>query len=447
VPLGRDDSASAQVLTFLVAGALFTGAVGTVLLVSRGSAQQDRGATEANQEQQADRLADLLVNSPGIGWAAGSDAINRLGLRATNGSGLQASSLDFLRGALFTHTANSKVDYPDARTSLGLTGTQDFHLRIAPVGLAPVYKAADSNIRTGYIGDWVSLATITVPLYPTVEQQALIEYQVNTTMFGLTANERAALSDLGLNFLDRVYLSSPVPPGININAASIEGDVYPDVKDYLDSYLAGRLYKYDLLIVGSGVDQSSLTSSSVKYAIRNWVAAGGTLVVLGSDATNYQWLQPLFSAGVKTANGVAAAPDPSHPLLLEPHPLDWTHYADHGMGWDIKSQSAEGFSNVIVKGGASALVVSNDGALGNGRVILTTYLPREIATTLGQAEAEHFLENMVLFMDHSKLYLEYGPDQPLGLPVSVAVRQSYLYDPTLGQVPVRIEVHYWGRSS
>jgi hypothetical protein len=187
-----------------------------------------------------------------------------------------------------------------------------------------------------------------------------------------------------------------------------------------------------------------MTSAGVKYAIRDWVMAGGTLVVMGSSAINYQWLQPLFGAGVKTANGVASAPDPSHPLLQEPHVLDWTHYNDHNMGWDIKAQDAQGFSGVIVQGGRNVLAVSNDGALGAGRVILTTYLPREIAATIGQAEAEHFLENIVLFTDHGKLYLEYGPTQPSDTPVAVAVRQSYLYDPTLGQVPVRVEIHFWG---
>ncbi|MCA1811013.1 MAG: hypothetical protein LC623_03260, partial [Halobacteriales archaeon] len=158
------------------------------------------------------------------------------------------------------------------------------------------------------------------------------------------------------------------------------GDVYPDVKGYIDANLAGRLAGYDLLVVGSGVDQSSLTANAVKSAIRDWVLAGGTLVVLGSDKSNYQWMQPLFDSGIKTANGAASAPDPSHPLLQEPHTLDWPNYNDHSLGWDIKT---DGFSDVIVKDGQDVMAVSDDGSLGSGRVILTTYLPREIAATMG----------------------------------------------------------------
>lgn len=456
--LRRDPSAVGQVITFLVAGALFMGAIAAVLVMTRGAGKQDHGASEAGQQQQAGRLADILVSSPGIGWASGADAVQRLGILATNKSGLQASSLDALRGALFTHSADGKVDYPDARTSLGLTGTQDFHLRVYPVGMSSVYKAADSSLRTAYIGDWLSLPVITVALSTSAGEQVAAQAQINVTMVSNTAAERLALRDLGLAFKDKVYIG-PLAPTIlvdepfplpdqplltAVNQPFIDGDIYPDIKAYLDLNLPSRLVNYDLLVVGSGVDQSSMTSNGVKGAIHDWVEAGGTLVVLGSDKMNYQWLQPLFSSGVQTANGAASAPDPSHPLLQEPHVLDWTHYNDHNVGWDIKAQDADGFSDVIVKDGADILAISNDGALGAGRVILTSYLPREIASTISQAEAEHFLENIVLFTDHSKLYLEYGPTQPTNIPVAVAVRQSYVYDPTLGQVPVRVEIHLWG---
>ena len=55
-----------------VAGAR-PGQIGTVLLVSRGAGRQDNGATEANQQKQAARLADILAGSPGIGWSGGAD--------------------------------------------------------------------------------------------------------------------------------------------------------------------------------------------------------------------------------------------------------------------------------------------------------------------------------------------------------------------------------------
>ena len=85
------------------------------------------------------------------------------------------------------------------------------------------------------------------------------------------------------------------------------------------------------------------------------------------------------------------------------------------------------------------MAISKDGAFGAGRILLTTFLPREIAGSLGVGEAMGFIENIVLFADHTNLYLEYGPAAPLGNPVSIAVRQSWLWDETLGQVPVRLE--------
>jgi hypothetical protein len=286
--------------------------------------------------------------------------------------------------------------------------------------------------------------------------------RLNATMAAQTALERQALAGLGLHFSNRVHIGSSAPtvlvdypaptadrPLLEVlGATALEGDVYPDVKSYLDATLPGRLAGHDLLIVGSGVDHSTLTANAVKAAIRDWVLAGGTLVVLGSAGQAYQWLQPLFSTGVTTVNGVATAEDVSHPLLREPHPLAWTQYDAHGRGWDIKSQGSgahyDDFSHVIVQGGEDLLAVSKDGAFGEGRIILTTYMPREVAGTLGLEEAMHFLENVVLYADRSHLYLEYGPAAPPGLPVAVAVRQSWLWDRRLGQVPVLVEVRIWG---
>ncbi|HUR64588.1 MAG TPA: hypothetical protein VM241_08920 [Candidatus Thermoplasmatota archaeon] len=453
--LRNEVDAVGQVVAFLAAGVIFLGATGAILVASRSGGSNDHGTREADRQTQADSLADLLASSPGVGWASGNDNVARLGLRAANGSGLQESSLDAMRGALFMTAANGKVDYDDARESLGLTGMQDFHLRVYPVGMASVYKAADSRQRTAYIGDWQSLPALTVPVGTPATKQANAQSSLNASMVAATASERQALRHLGLNFVDQVYIGAGSPnivvPQIplgtlplltDLNLPYIDGGVYPDIKSYLDANLAARLPNYDLLIVGSGVDQASMTSAAVKNTIRDWVLAGGTLVVLGTANLNYQWLQPLVSTGVRTANGAATAPDPTHPLLREPHLLDWQRYNSHNVGW----QPATGFSHVIVKGGQDVLAISDDGAFGAGRIILTTYQPREVATGIGQREAEDFIENVVLFTDHSHLYLEYGPTQPDLQPVSVAVRQSHLYDPVLGQVPVRLEVHFWGHA-
>jgi hypothetical protein len=459
----RDHAAVGQTFAFLVAGAVFVAAIGAILLASRNGGQDRMGAGWASDEAQARSLADTLVSSPGVGWSLGPDHVQRLGLSAANGS-LDPAALDALRGALFASAANGKVDYPDGRASLAIAGTQDFHLRIYPAALPAVYWEVKKGIHTAYVGDWVSLATVVVPSGAPGVVEAGAQAQLNLTMFGATASERLALRELGLQFNDRVFVSSTAPtilvtvtnppstPSIlqYLNVPLLEGDVYPDVKSYLNDNLPGRLAGYDMLVVGSGVDQSTLTSASVKYAIRDWVLAGGTLVVLGSAALNYQWLEPLFSVGVHTANGSPTAPDPSHPLLATPNVLQWTLYDDHAMGWDIKNTGSNAaynsFSHVIVQAGQDALAVSKDGGFGAGRIVLTTYLPREMAAApnLGQAEAEHFLDNIILFSDRSDLYLEYGPEQPPDSAVAVAVRTTTQWDDKLGMVPEVVEVHLWG---
>lgn len=461
--LEKDGSASAQVVAFMVAVAIFMGAVATVLVMTRGAGADRSSADSATQDLEAESLADLVIGSAGVGWESGPDGLDRLGLGAMNGSGLQQSSIDALKGAYMASAANGKVDYEDAQRSLGLEagGSQDFHLRIYPVGMDTVYDASLSGIEVAYIGDWTSLPTVTLPIgTPASSMPVQANVQLNATMGPSAADERMALRQLGLDFTDRVYITAGYP-AVNLDlllgadvpihtllpASALDGDVYPDNKIYLDNVFAPRLPQYDILIVGSGVDHSAMTANVVKDGIRDFVLGGGTLVVLGSASQSYQWLQPLFFTGVATVNGAAIAPDVSHPLLKEPNELAWTSYDSHGRGWDIKDQGNgahyDDFSHVIVQGGEDVLAISKDGAFGSGQILLTTYLPGEIAGTLGVQEAMNFFENVALFADRSNLYLEYGPSAPPNTPVSVAIRQSWLYDDVLGQVPVRIEVATW----
>lgn len=460
--LQKDTSASAQVVAFLVSGAIFFIAVGGLLLGARDVGGDRSSADSATQDIEAEGLADILVGSAGVGWAAGPDNLGRLGLAAANGSGLQQSSIEALKGAFLDSTANSKVDYADAQRSLGIdpAGTADFHIRIYPVGMDSAYDSSLSGMRTAYIANWGSLPAITVPLLTPNDQVPVVaNTMLNATMAAGTATERSAVDQLGLAFTNRVYITPsdpsvkvdmPVGPDLPVTTVLglpyLAGDVYPDDKQYLSNVLPGRLAQYDILIVGGNVDHNSLTANAVKDGIRDWTLAGGTLVVLGSNSQAYQWLQPLFQTGVATVNGAALAPDVAHPLLKEPNELNWMSYDSHNRGWDIKSQGSgahyDDFTHVIVQGGEDVLAVSKDGAFGSGRILLTTYLPQEFLGGIG--EAQDFFENVVLFADHDDLYLEYGPTAPPNTAVSMAVRQSWLYDDLLGQVPVRIEVATWG---
>ena len=460
--LRHDHDASSQVIALVVAAAIFMGAVASVLLTSQHAARDQSSASAAAQGIEAKSLAEVLVNSPGVGWSGGPDAVQRLGLGATNGSGLQQSSVDALKGALLASTANGRVDYPDAHRSLGLPADEDFHLRMYPVGMDLLYNASLSGLRVGYIGDWTDLPAIAVPSStPASQMPALANQMENVSMVLNSTNERQILHSIGSSFVDRVYITnaaptatvdfpSPIPdvPLLTyLGQTSLAGDVYPDIKAYLSANLPGRLSQYDVFIVGSGVDQSAMTADAVKNGFRDWVLNGGTLVVLGSNSQNYQWIQPLFALGVSTANGAPTAPDVSSPILLEPNELDWTHYDNHGLTWDIKSTGTGAhytdFNHVIVQGGEDVLAISKDGAFGLGRIILTTYMPREIAASLGLTEAAHFFQNIALYADRANLYLDYGPTAPPNTAVSVAIRQSWLWDDTLGQVPVRLEVQTW----
>lgn len=459
--LRGDTSALAQVVSLAVAAAIVLVSIAAILLASQGASEDGGSARGAAQDVEAGSLADLLVGSPGVGWAAGPDQIGRLGLGAYNGSGLQQSSIDALKGAMFERTANGKVDYDDAKQSLGLSGSQDFHIRMYPVATSLLYDTSLAGTRIAYVADWTPFGTVKTALgTPLGELGKQANLELNKTMAANTVSERQVLSGLGASFHDRVYISTLPAIAVDLPAPLIdpplltylgvpflEGDVYPDIKAYLDLVLAGRLSQYDVLVIGSGVDHNSLTSNAVKFAIRDWVLAGGTLVVLGSSSQNFQWIQPLFSLGVATANGAPTAPDVSHPLLKEPNELDWTHYDNKGLTWDIKDSGSnanyDSFIHVVQQGGKDVFAVSKDGAFGEGRIILTTYQPRDVAQTLGMQEAYHFMQNIALYADRVNLFLEYGPTAPPDTPVSVAVRQSWLWDERLGQVPVRLEIQTW----
>lgn len=448
---------------FLIAGTLFVAAISTVLVLGRDMGGDPDSLDGAEGQLRSESLAEFLVGSPGVGWENGADGIERLGFREADGTGLDEDHLDLLRGArLSLNVSNGLVDYEEAVASLGFDETAGFHVRISPVGLQEVLGEADlSHLATAYVGDWDSFGGYEVPYQS--DDDALVraaQAEINTTAAPLTVSERNAIIDLGVGFDDRVaifdagpdvavdFVALPDEALLDvIDDDSVPGGVYPDNKQYLSNVFAPRLPDYDVLVVGSGVDQSSLTADSVKSAVKDFVLAGGNLIVFGSDDANFQWLQPLFDVGTSNVNGGAYADDPSHPVLWQPQPLSWSDYDNHGLGWDIKDQgsgdSYDDFQHVIQEDGEDLLAISNDGAFGDGRIFLTTYRPGEIVQLQGVAEALGFLRNMILLHDYSHLYLEYGDQVPQGASVQVAIRQSHLDDPQVGQVPVRVEVLTW----
>ena len=460
----RADDAVSQVVGFLIAGVVFLAAVGGILFVAGAHGSGDPAAPRSVAKQvEADSLADLLVSSPGVGWAGGADQVARLGIQNANGSGVDLSRVDLLRGAMYEADAdNGRVDYLEALASLDMPEGTYFHLRMYPVGLDTVYEDTLVGTRVAYIGDWVSfLPVITVAAGTSADMILQANAQLNATMYPATLNERLALRALGLAYDDQVNLGALLPNVVmenglidpllylTVGAGASAGDVYPDVKQYLDAVVSTRITvaNYDVLVVGSGVDHSALTSAVTKNAIRDFVHNGGTLMAMGSSSQSTQWLQPLFDVGVKTVNTGPFAPDVSHPLLHEPNDLDWQSYQNFGLGWDIKTTGAgahhSDFTHVVTAGGKDLLAVSNDGAFGSGRIFLTEYQPRDIVSGLGLTEAMNFMGNMFLYAERDHLYLEYGPQVPDGTEVTAVVRQSHAWDAQFGLVPVRLEVHLW----
>lgn len=456
----RDDTAAAQVLGLLTAGLLFLGVVGVLLAKSAepGTDSNLDGPTEsAARDRQVLTLADLAATQ-GTG-VAGADGLQRLGLATDNGS-LDPARLEALRDAsLSASLANGKLDYPDARAGLGLPFGQEFHVSVRRTANATAASVPIlDGLRTAYIGDWTSLASVTVPLGTPLSMQNAAQAKLNLTMFSATATERAAIRGLGVDFNDRVFVSTLAPTILvdlpfpladppllqYLNLPLFEGDVYPDVKSYLDANLPNRLSHYDLLIVGSGAQHSALTGNAVKQGIANWVLAGGRLVVLGSDASNYQWLQPMFATSVDAVSGAVTAANPNHPILASPYDLAWEGYNTHGLAWDIKKTGGgahyDDFEHVLVQGGKDVLAVSEPGGFGSGFVVLSSVRPRELAPT----EANHFLVNLFQpeviepFAD-----LEYGPPIPDDRPVAAALRTLTLWE-NGAPATVEIRLFLWG---
>jgi hypothetical protein len=462
----RAPHAAGQAVAALIAGVVFVASVGTVFWYTQERAVDSSSSTEALSRAEADALLALIVGSPGSDWDQDADLLGmsaggRFGLRASTG-GISLTKMDLMQGAMLqTAATNGLLDYAEAQKALGMQtasgiGTQ-FHLRIYPVGLNETLADLDlSHIRTAYIGDWQKLDAVTVTL--NTDQRAMVAQantKLNTSTVAGTFAERQMLKDLGLGFDDEVHITTNYPNvvvnvalGVNVpittlvDATLLAGDVYPDQKNYIQNVLPSRLGQYDLLIIGSGVDQSTLTADAVKNGIKDWVLAGGTLMVMGSASQNFQWLQPLFQVGTGTANGNGQAPDVNHPLLKVPHTLDWPSFPSSYV-WQIDPDDEEMFQRVLVLGPDEILAVSEEGAFGAGRIFLTSFQPRAIATAINTEQATSLLHNMILFSDREYLFLDYGPPVPADAHVASAVRHSFVEDDDIGRVPVRIELLLW----
>lgn len=240
-----------------------------------------------------------------------------------------------------------------------------------------------------------------------------------------------------------------------------EGDILPDIKCALNAYLpglltdeqgAGTLTRYSTMVVGGDVDHGALSSEAVKSAVRAWVEAGGTVVVLGSDSQSGLWLTPLFQSSVVTASGGLRTPDPQHPILSTPNGLDYTAYR-YDNEWNLRNPDKERFTHVVIGGGqGTVLAISNPGSFGDGRIILTSWRPHDL--TANQAVAcpavvdeatacqSLLLLHNLASQSYGELFLDYGAKLPSGAPVGVHTRLVNVYHPDLRQsITLELQVY------
>lgn len=186
--------------------------------------------------------------------------------------------------------------------------------------------------------------------------------------------------------------------------------------------------EFDLLLIGSDVDQNAFTASEVKHGIRDYVNVhGGRIVVLGGQ-TNTNWLQPLFHVGIRTASPGVSTPDVTHPLLTTPNALDWQGYDYGNTAWDFTGGGDASLFNMVVGSGGSEhiLSASRQGAFdangAEGVVMLTTYLP----WTMPETEALRFVANVLMYGRYHYLFMDYGPAVPDHVPVASVSRTAVM---------------------
>ena len=440
-----------SVIGFIIAIAIFLVALAAIFFATRSSVPPDTGKVDL--QSKANQGLDLLVTTPGVpeNWQinpdSGPTAIQRLGLTKGGGSTvLSTDKFNCMSGAsLKANPDNGKLDYAEAKAALGMAG-YDFHIRTYPVftGSETGYgTVALSDMRVAYIGDYSNLVNPPNPLWDYFESSA-------------SAEESDAVSRLGAQFTNVLYIP-PLAPSQLPPIGEREGDKFADESDYIQNNLVPRLNSgyYSVLVVGSNVDQTALTPQAVKDAIASWVRAGGRLVVLGGQQ-NANWLEPFLTTGTRSASGGVYVPDNGHPILNTPNKLNYLAYPDPGRGWVVPNET---YSHIITKGPApgqkdrieDVLAVSNDGAVdaqgnsifGNGTLILTTYIPYDIATQLGQDEERKFFANIFMYVAHRSVYLDYGPAVPLGVDVAFAERLPLVEYTKLGNLEIRIVIYVW----
>lgn len=258
--------------------------------------------------------------------------------------------------------------------------------------------------------------------------------------------------DLGVFDVAYTHPDMPWAPG---------GDVYPDDNNVLADELPillretpnsriGTTDNYSLVIVGSGVDHETMTSGNIKWPIEDFVHAGGTLLVFGSQDQAVQWMQPLFGVAIDGGGGGINTPDASHPILTTPNKLDYAAFDDHDIDWSFTQDTdAEHFTHVVLSGdGDDIVAVSDPGEFQKGRIVLTSWQPFDLVPsqadhcTIGAydqyCQPLQMIQNF-LTIGYRELYIDYGPRVPSNAETGSSSRIATVWHPHL-QTKVDMQV-------
>ena len=274
-------------------------------------------------------------------------------------------------------------------------------------------------------------STVTRKAVDQVHVSAAPLFTEKNTIDQLATTEISLLSTLVTNFDPTKYDAATNPVG------DLFGDDSNGPNDVADV-----LARYSTLVIGSEVSQTALNSAGTKHAIADWVQAGGNLIVLGTNHQQSLWLEPVYHAAQQNANGGITAPDPTNPILVSPERLSYDRYLDNGRAWDVKSD--EPFTHVLTRGTSGTsiqdtLTYANPGALGNGTVVLTSYMPAALTDPQDTAEALKFLHNL-LAQSYTMLFLDFGPSIPDGVVVGSEQRLVAVPHPNVPGAVVEVQL-------
>lgn len=235
------------------------------------------------------------------------------------------------------------------------------------------------------------------------------------------------------------YLQELVPSLSSVRHEPLlapEGDIFGDDVNG-PSEIARVLARYDLIVIGSDVDQDALMAAGTRHGLHEWLRAGGTLVVLGHQHQSARWLEATAQIGLQPSRSSTAV-DGDHALLNWPAPLDIGSYQGHSRAWRVPDGA---FDAPVSTAEGILLGVSRPGAYGHGTLVLSGYLPGLLTAPISDAAGRALLHNLLVHAT-STWSLDYGPPVPDHTPVASWRRVVWADDERHGlRVLVAVELY------